>query len=657
MAVQVSGRVHVVVCGEVRCGAGCVLRGVNDLTMSAGSVELTPVGKNTAPTGPRPGTESKMRREAPATGRFGRGKNFVLLGFVLLFGFLLLNRYFFESDRGTIEVLSDGRFKLSRSDSSNEHERRLLRLVLAKNSSYTFAETIDQEVSTSIMGKEVGEQKQKIYMEFVLHVDNIKSDGAEVTVTCKKFEIVSFDDDGKPYKAHLWETMEAVVAGSSFSAFLGNNGTLLKSDTAHIHKKVFEELHKLDALPMELNAILTIPRDAASDVESLEESVNCLGTRFVNRPSGTVKAPMVLAQPRTACECAPPIGSTGHRWSGAHCRLKNDVAGKIVVMIRGECNFEDKLILAQDSGAVGVVLGDTEDRELVFMGGKSEKVYLPAVMVQKVDYDRIVKHIMRADDASEEYVGTLRHGLDAFQYDNKTPNDAIDDLLGYNYLLEDQLKKRLTIFPNEPVGRGDSWERTVQTDTPVPHENYEKYTMEGIFKKVIGENYRWIARVKVETKESPLLTRAPRQSSAQSKEKRPPLISSASSHNLKGGESGVYDIDVVSGLVLHGEVEQKISGSHSQSGPSAPPVGNARSDSSFPEPTVVKIDTSISAHSFLCTTTVAFGDCSQVIKPDKGSGRRTFAMQLRSRALVNARTSDDGEKQRQQTMHMMKHVY
>ena len=65
-----------------------------------------------------------------------------------------------------------------------------------------------------------------------------------------------------------------------------------------------------------------------------------------------------------------------------------------------------------------------------------------------------------ADGGGEGILATMRHGLDAFSY-NESPAEsdeerakAIVDLLGYNYLLEDQLKKRLTIFPTEKVGRG-----------------------------------------------------------------------------------------------------------------------------------------------------------------------------------------------------------
>ena len=130
-----------------------------------------------------------------------------------------------------------------------------------------------------------------------------------------------------------------------------------------------------------------------------------------------------------------------------------------------KCNFADKLILAQDSGAIGVIVGDTETRDLVFMGGTSKKVKIPAVMIRKQDYDRLVSDLIALDEADgggEGILATMRHGLDAFSY-NESPSEsdeergkkAIIDLLGYNYLLEDQLKKRLTIFPTEKVGRGD----------------------------------------------------------------------------------------------------------------------------------------------------------------------------------------------------------
>ena len=114
-----------------------------------------------------------------------------------------------------------------------------------------------------------------------------------------------------------------------------------------------------------------------------------------------------------------------------------------------------------------------------------------------------MKGIIAYGESGTDYTGTLMNGLDAHQFNNESPADSVDDLLGYNYLLEDQLKKRLTIFPNEAVGPGDSWERKVFTETPMPHYNFEKYTLQRIFRRQSGSDYRWIARIKMATTESP----------------------------------------------------------------------------------------------------------------------------------------------------------
>ena len=102
---------------------------------------------------------------------------------------------------------------------------------------------------------------------------------------------------------------------------------------------------------------------------------------------------------------------------------------------------------------------------------------------------------------------------------------AIVDLLGYNYLLEDQLKKRLTIFPDAEVGRGDVWKREIITQTPVPHVNKESFSLVEIKKKAVAGDYRWVARIKLNTKEVPLKDKGNR---GTAKAFHPSLISSAS---------------------------------------------------------------------------------------------------------------------------------
>eukprot|EP00943_MAST-04B_sp_MAST-4B-sp1_P004237 g4237.t1 len=495
-----------------------------------------------------------------------------------------------------------------------DHERRQLRLLLEKNHTYTFGENIKQVVSTKIMKKKVAEQKQVIKMEFELHVKNIAENGADVRVKCKQFKIISLQEDGSQFQGRLWRQMEKVVVGESFNAFLASNGTLLNAETNLIHKKVFNELHKMDALPMELKSVLTIPGPAGED-----ESIDCLGTRFAHRPTGTVQAEIVLGSPRDGCTCAPDIGQPGSRWKGPHCKFTNSVEGKIVLLKRGKCNFADKLILAQDSGAIGVIVGDTEDRDLVFMGGTSKQVTMPAVMIRKKDYERLAFKILKIMEHSETsnskgIVATMRHGLDAFTYsespsenDEQRGDKAIVDLLGYNYLLEDQLKKRLTIFPTVKVGRGDVWEREIVTQTPVPHVNKETFSLIEIVKKPIAGEYRWIARIGLDTKESPLKDKNDDTSNPQF---HPSLISSASTHNLEGGESGFFEVDLKSGLVLNGEITQSISGTKAKyKTEDADKVTNEKLNEGS---LIVQVDTNINAESKICGSSDLFGDCTSI---------------------------------------------
>ena len=301
------------------------------------------------------GTPSKAPSRIKSKNKLTNSNKNIIIAGTVVFALLLLVQQFFAptSYRGHIVISGDDRFKLSHSKDVMDHERRQLRLLLEKNHTYTFGENIKQVVSTKIMKKKVAEQKQIIKMEFELFVNDILENGADVLITCKQFKIISLQEDGSKFQARLWRQMEQVVVGETFKAFLATNGTLLKAETNEIHKKVFNELHKMDALPMELKSVLTIPGPSGED-----ESIDCLGTRFVHRPSGTVKAEVVLGTPRDGCKCAPDIGQPGSRWKGPQCVFTSAVEGKIVLLKRGKCNFADKLILAQDSGAIGVIVGE-----------------------------------------------------------------------------------------------------------------------------------------------------------------------------------------------------------------------------------------------------------------------------------------------------------
>ena len=62
------------------------------------------------------------------------------------------------------------------------------------------------------------------------------------------------------------------------------------------------------------------------------------------------------------------------------CGAVNNLAGKVALVTRGECDFVVKVQNAQNAGAVAVVVVNTTD-DVIVMGGSSRKIRIPAVMV------------------------------------------------------------------------------------------------------------------------------------------------------------------------------------------------------------------------------------------------------------------------------------
>ncbi|WOT05675.1 rhombosortase-dependent M36 family metallopeptidase [Shewanella youngdeokensis] len=61
-----------------------------------------------------------------------------------------------------------------------------------------------------------------------------------------------------------------------------------------------------------------------------------------------------------------------------------DLVGKIAIIDRGVCNFTQKVINAQNAGAVAVVIANNKDGdEVISMGGEDEAVMIPSMMVSE----------------------------------------------------------------------------------------------------------------------------------------------------------------------------------------------------------------------------------------------------------------------------------
>jgi hypothetical protein len=65
------------------------------------------------------------------------------------------------------------------------------------------------------------------------------------------------------------------------------------------------------------------------------------------------------------------------------------VNGKIALIRRGTCAFVQKVLNAQDAGAVGVIMMNNVDGTPVAMGGSDPAVTIPSIMISKADGDAL----------------------------------------------------------------------------------------------------------------------------------------------------------------------------------------------------------------------------------------------------------------------------
>jgi hypothetical protein len=66
-----------------------------------------------------------------------------------------------------------------------------------------------------------------------------------------------------------------------------------------------------------------------------------------------------------------------------------NIAGKVALIDRGNCDFSVKVQNAQNAGAVGVVIADNVDGAAANMGGTSTTIFIPSLRITKADGDAI----------------------------------------------------------------------------------------------------------------------------------------------------------------------------------------------------------------------------------------------------------------------------
>ncbi|MEO0894983.1 MAG: T9SS-dependent M36 family metallopeptidase [Bacteroidota bacterium] len=93
------------------------------------------------------------------------------------------------------------------------------------------------------------------------------------------------------------------------------------------------------------------------------------------------------------------------------------LAGKIALIFRGNCNFVDKVIAAQNAGAIAVIVANNVSPGTITMGGNNPAITIPSIMISQADGNTIKAQL----DAGSTVNGTLENSFGG------NPNDIDGD--------------------------------------------------------------------------------------------------------------------------------------------------------------------------------------------------------------------------------------
>jgi len=122
------------------------------------------------------------------------------------------------------------------------------------------------------------------------------------------------------------------------------------------------------------NSLLTVnsPAEIAGDYAAQPASFGPALT------TGGTSGDLVVAAPIRACNADLPFGNAGA------------MAGKVVLVRRGDCTFTEKVSNAQNAGALAVMVMNNVSSGLAPMGGSSATITIPSVGISQADGDLLV---------------------------------------------------------------------------------------------------------------------------------------------------------------------------------------------------------------------------------------------------------------------------
>lgn len=109
-----------------------------------------------------------------------------------------------------------------------------------------------------------------------------------------------------------------------------------------------------------------------------------------------------------------------------------DLDGKIVVVRRGECSFEEKVMRAQNAGAIAVIVVNNIGGNPISMGGSNPNINIPAIMISMNDGNPMIDEltnggILNGSIPKEGYIdgykdGSFDNGIIAHEYGHGISN-------------------------------------------------------------------------------------------------------------------------------------------------------------------------------------------------------------------------------------------
>ncbi|MCB0388723.1 MAG: hypothetical protein KDD23_08695, partial [Winogradskyella sp.] len=161
-------------------------------------------------------------------------------------------------------------------------------------------------------------------------------------------------------------TGESYVGGD-----VNGNGLWKSTDAGNTWTNVFGGITGTSFFVSASNITVNSPSGIAGNYQSYPT------TNFGSEITSTITADFVLANdpsgvPTLACNSFGP-----------------SAAGKIAVIRRGDCAFVDKVLNAQNAGAIGAIVMNNVPGEPVPMGGTNAAITIPSVMISMADGDLI----------------------------------------------------------------------------------------------------------------------------------------------------------------------------------------------------------------------------------------------------------------------------